>query len=122
MKIKLRELREVIRQVINETKEELTMWGDFKVGDVVAKPRRWGGFDVREIIGLYSQISAWGTPMVIVKTRSYTDQGISGLPAEEFLGSDTKLATPQQIKNAMEAGKRERERMAREIDTSKEGT
>lgn len=121
MKIKLRELREVIRQVINETREELTTWRDFKVGDVVAKPTRWG-FDVREIIGLYSVIDASGSPMIRVITRSYIDQGRSDVVANEFLGPDTKIATPQQIKTAMEIGKRERERMAGEIDTSKEGT
>ena len=113
MKIQLGKLRKIIREAAGE--HDLTEYEGFEVGEWYTDSRG----NVSQLIRLRTQQSQTGESYVMARTQtshSYVDQRF------EFWAEDKRLATPEEVADAQAAWEQNREWMAKNIDTSREGT
>lgn len=109
MKIRIRQLRSIIKEALDETGQ-----GDFKVGDWIKLAS--GG--VHELLGFEEQ-SYKGTPYTLAKVRT-----VDGTRSQrsDVMFQGARLATPEEVEKAKTDTEAERSWMAKNIDTSREGT
>lgn len=115
MKIKLSELRSIIKEALEETHAI----NNFKVGDwlVINDPDQ--GFDGQGLVAKLFKLEKMGNfEIAHVKTTFGYDKARRA----DLMFQNARLATPEEVAQAQKAGDAERNRLSKVIDTSREGT
>lgn len=109
MKIRVGKLRSLIREALDSSGS----WGEFKAGDWV----RFQDGSVRELVGFKSAYAGSDVIMAV----AHTADGTTSQRADIMLAGAQK-ASPEEIQKAQTGRESERQWMAKNIDSSREGT